>query len=154
MSNTGKNRDQASAGPLSERVLKLVDIMKRLVAKGREPGFTVDEWAPLAELVDVERFERVGPFRDALNWQQYAEMLTQWVTTSEGWDPVRKRMDEVGRRVYLECEERVTNDGRVEPFHSLSVYEFDDAGKLTRIDVYMQLELDKVSGLVEKVQQL
>ena len=40
--------------------------------------------------------------------------------------------------VYLELDEMVTNGDHTFPFHSLSVYEFNEAGKIRRIDVYMQ----------------
>jgi hypothetical protein len=150
---TAKSNQAFSQGPLSDSVLELVEIMHETVPKGREPGFTVEDWAPLAKLVDEKAFERVGPFRDPLNWQGYVEMLTQWVTHSEGWEPVIKRMTEVPGRVYMECEERLTNDGKMTPFHSLSIYEFNDAGKMTRIEVYMQNDVATLRQIIEKLEQ-
>jgi hypothetical protein len=44
---------------LSRKVLEYSLIMKRLVDQ-KHPDFSESSWAPLAELVAVEEFERVG----------------------------------------------------------------------------------------------
>jgi len=124
--------------PLSEKVIGFVNEMKKVIDKGRKPDFSRDDWAPMAEYIAKDEFIRVGPFHDELNWPDYETMLTQWVTTSDGWNPVAKRMNEAPGIVYLELDEMVTDGDRTFPFHSLSVYAFNDAGKIRRIDVYMQ----------------
>lgn len=134
-----------SRGRLSAEVINFVNIMKKLVDKGRSPGFTREDWAPLAEYIAKDEFIRVGPFHDALNWDEYEAFLTGWVTTSEGWNPVAKRINEAPGIVYLELDEMVTDGDRTFPFHSLSIYEFNDAGKINRIDVYMQQPTDRGS---------
>jgi len=133
-------QNNVSKGQYTERVMKLVDIMRGLVDKGKCTGVTTADWSPLADLVAVDEFERVGPFHDALNWSGYTEMLTQWVNHSDGWEPVVKRITEAPGLVYVQCEEMITNGNSVAPFYSLSLYEFDDAGKIRRIEVYMQQE--------------
>ena len=35
-------------------------VTKRLVDEAKKPGFSVESWAPLAELVATDEFERVG----------------------------------------------------------------------------------------------
>jgi hypothetical protein len=48
---------------LSRKVLDYSLIMKRLVDRAKQPGFSAESWAPLAELVAVDEFERVGNFQ-------------------------------------------------------------------------------------------
>lgn len=125
-------------GPLSATVIDFVNEMRRVIDRGRSPDFTREDWATMAEYIAKDEFVRVGPFHDELNWENYETMLTEWVTTSDGWNPVAKRLDEAPGIVYLELDEMVTDGDRTFPFHSLSVYEFNDAGRIQRIDVYMQ----------------
>ncbi len=134
--------NNTSNGPLAERVLEFVRVMKDIVDKGREPGFSKEDWAPLEEFVEVNNFLRIGPFHDAMKWPEYVDMLTQWVTTSEGWRPVpvAKSLREAQDAVYYQLEEMVTKGDKEEPFYSMSMYEFNDAKKITGIQVYMQMD--------------
>ena len=43
--------DASSGGEWSAKVLDFERIVKETVTKAKEPGFTPDGWAPLAELV-------------------------------------------------------------------------------------------------------
>jgi hypothetical protein len=126
------------SGQFTERVMQLFEIMRRMVDKGTRGEVSHADWAPLAELVAVDEFERVGPFHDAVNWPAYIQLLCQWVNHSQGWDPVIKRITEVPGLVYVQCEEMITHGDSVDPFYSLSLYEFNDAGKIRRLEVYMQ----------------
>jgi hypothetical protein len=129
-----------SGNGLARIVLDFSAIMKGVVDQAKRPGFTIDGWAPLAKLVAVEEFERVGPFKDAMRWPQYAEFLTRWATSSE-WEYSFKRATEVPPLVFLELEERSVVNGRRSVVNSLSVYAFNAAGKVRRLDVYLQREL-------------
>ena len=60
-------------------------ITKRLVDAAKQPGFSVDSWAPLAELIAPTTFVRVGNFKEVMDWQQYVDFLTNWATSSE-WE--------------------------------------------------------------------
>lgn len=134
--------DSTGEGRLSDRVRRLMKIMKSLADRGRQSSdVTVDDWAPLAELVEVDDFERMGPFHDAMDWAAYTSMLTGWVNHSDGWEPVVRRISDAPGVVYVQCEEMITEGDRVFPFYSLSMYEFDDAAKIRRIHVYMQQEM-------------
>ena len=57
-------QNDVSKGQYTERVMKLVDIMRGLVDKGKRTGVTIADWSPLAELVAVDEFERVHPSAD------------------------------------------------------------------------------------------
>ena len=121
-------------------VLEYSIVVKRLVDAAKKPGFTFDSWAPLGELVAVEDFERVGPFKDVMHWPGYVEFLTNWATSSE-WECSFKRITETEDLVFLELEERSTVNDYTSSVNSISVYDFDDTGKITHVDVYLQMVL-------------
>lgn len=125
---------------LSATVLDYSALMKRLVDEAKQPGFTTESWSPLAELIDTANFVRVGNFKEVMNWAEYVSFLTNWATSSE-WDSSFKRVTEVGNVVFLELEERSRIGEFSNSVNSLSVYEFDAVGKITRIDVYLQMAL-------------
>ena len=97
-------------------------------------------WAPLAELVAVDEFERVGNFKEVMDWSGYVEFLTNWAKSSE-WECTFKRITESGGVVFLELEERSRIGDFSNVVNSVSVYEFDDAGRIRHIDVYLQMAL-------------
>lgn len=124
---------------LSRTVLQYADITGHLVAEAKTPGFGAEGWAPLAQLVDTANFHRVGPFKDEMDWAGYVEFLTGWASTSE-WECTFKRVTEHGDLVFLELEERsVVGDYR-SVVNTLSVYGFNDDGRIVRLDVYLQME--------------
>jgi len=124
--------------PAGRTVLTYVETMKRLVAAAKEPGFTAAGWAPLAEFVAIAEFERVGTFLEVMNWQQYTEMLTQWASAT-AFETTLRRISELPGLVYLEIEERhVRGDDKLTVVNSLTVFEFNEAGKIRHLDVYLQ----------------
>ena len=125
---------------LSRAVLELGLVMKRLVERAKQPGFSVNSWAPLAELVAVDEFDRVGPFKEVMNWDEYVAFLTNWATSSD-WEGSFKRITEFPGLVFLELEERSRVGDFSSVVNSLSVYEFNAAGKIRHIDVYLQMAL-------------
>jgi hypothetical protein len=131
----------------SRAVLEYCLTTKRLVDAAKEPGFSVDSWAPLAELVDTDGFLRVGNFKEVMDWGQYTEFLTNWAVASQ-WECSFKRITEAAGVVFLELEERSRIGDFVSSVNSVSVYEFDDVGKIRRIDVYLQMPLPDPDKLV------
>lgn len=122
----------------SRTVLEYAATTGRLVTEAKQPGFSVDDWGPLAALVDTENFVRVGAFKEEMDWAGYVEFLTGWATTSE-WECTFKRITEHGELVFLELEERsVVGDYR-SVVNSLSVYEFSDDDRIRRLDLYLQM---------------
>ena len=127
-------------GPLSQLVLKYTHVMKQLLDSAKNnPDFTAESWAPLAELVDVENFERVGTFKEVVNWKEYAQLLTQWARAAE-WYPRVRRITERPGLVFLELAEDYDHSGMKESIFSTSVYEFNENNKLRHLDIYMQRE--------------
>jgi len=125
---------------LSRRVLDYSALMKRMVIEAKQPGFSRDSWAPVADLVDTESFVRVGNFQEVMDWPQYVEFLSNWAPAAD-WDCSFKRIVESDGVVYLELEERSRIGDFSNSVNSASVYEFNDAGKITRLDLYLQMAL-------------
>jgi hypothetical protein len=125
---------------LARTVLDYSLIMKRMVDEAKQPGFSVESWAPLAAMVDVDNFERVGNFLEVMNWHDYVTFLTAWAKTSE-WECSFKRVTEHRGVVFLELEERSRVGEFSSVVNSATVYEFDDAGKLRHLDIYLQMAL-------------
>ncbi len=127
------------SGELTPRVMALVECMKELVAKGMQSGVDDADFCSLEALL-ADDFERVGPFHDAKDWPGYRELVKQWVNNTQGWRPELRRIAEAPGLVFMQCEEMITHGDSEFPFHSLSMYEFDKAGRIRRIEVYMQKE--------------
>jgi hypothetical protein len=125
---------------LSRRVLEYGLVMKDLVDQAKQPGFTAESWAPLAEFVDTARFRRVGVAKEVMDWQTYVAFLTGWATTSE-WEGSFKRVTEVGNLVFQELEERSRVGDSSSAVNTLSVFEFDADHKVVHLDVYIQMEM-------------
>ena len=125
---------------LSRQVLEYSQLMKRLVDEAKQPGFTEASWAPLAALIDTERFVRVGNFKEVMNWHDYVSFLTPWAQHSR-WECSFKRITEAPGVVFLELEERSDVGGHVSTVNSLSVYEFGANGKVHHLDIYLQMPM-------------
>jgi limonene-1,2-epoxide hydrolase len=124
-------------GPLVAKVLEYESIFKRVAATAKRPGFSQADWAPLAELIAVDEFERVGIWRDTMSWNEYADMLTEF-TKANDFETSRQRLAEAGGRVYFDKEERHIKGDNVIVVNSMSVYEFNEDGKIRHLDVYIQ----------------
>ena len=82
----------------------------------------------------------MGNFKEVMNWQEYVTFLTNWASNSE-WECSFKRITEAGNVVFLELEERSRIGDFSNSVNSVSVYEFDKAGKITHVDIYLQMAL-------------
>jgi hypothetical protein len=109
-----------------------------LWTRRRSPGSLSTAGRRWPELVATDEFERVGAFKEVMDWSAYVDFLTNWATSSE-WECSLRRVTEPPGAVFLELEER----SRIGEFdnivNSLSVYEFTDAGKIRHIDLYLQM---------------
>jgi len=121
-------------GPLTRRVVQYVETMERLVPTVAAPA----DWAPLTEFVATDEFERVGTFLEVQNWQQYTEMLTHWAKATTRFATTVQRISETARLVYFEIEERHYRGASTNVVNSMTVFDFDEAGKIRRLSVYLQ----------------
>ena len=125
---------------LSRQVLEYSRLMKQLVDQAKQPGFSEASWAPVAAMVDTERFRRVGNFKEVMTWGEYIAFLTPWAMSS-GWECSFRRVTEAPGLVFLELEERSEIGGHTSVVNSVSVYQFDAAGKLFHLDIYLQMPM-------------
>jgi hypothetical protein len=134
---------------LSRAVLEYCLITKRMVDSAKQPGFSAESWGPLAELAEliaVDEFERVGNFKEVMNWPEYVNFLTSWAPNAE-WECSFKRITETPGRVLLELEERSKVGDYQSVVNSATVFEFNDAGKIRHIDLYLQMALPEADML-------
>jgi hypothetical protein len=64
--------------PLSAKVLECATMIEQLVARAKQPGYCRDDWAPLAEMFDVDEFERIGIYRERMTWDDYLDFMVPW----------------------------------------------------------------------------
>ena len=121
-------------GPLTEKVQAYSATVRQIVPVVRDP----DDWAPLAEFVAVDDFERIGTFLEVQDWGQYTEMLTGWASAIDSFDTTVRRITEVPGLVYYEVEERHHAGDRTTVVNSLTVFDFDDDGLIRHLDVFLQ----------------
>ncbi len=129
----------AVSGQLALNVMAYSETIERIVISAKDPQFDAEAgWAELEALINVEKFERVGNDRARMGWGGYRDLLNAWAGTTEFWKEFH-RISEVDGRVFLELTEHNTPKGGAESVvNSMSVYAFDDAGKLVHLDIYLQ----------------
>jgi hypothetical protein len=134
-----------------ERPEKLSHVMLRFSAmieeRAQGKDLTADDWAPLADLVAVKDFERVGAYTEVMNWPQYIRFLTEWAGKTR-FEKTIRRISEVGNVVFEEIEERHYKGDDFIRKNVLVVYEFDDARKIRHLDIYEQAR-DSGSWIIE-----
>ena len=127
-------------GALARKVLQYGDIIERTVKAAKAPGFTAAGWSELEALLSAD-FTRTGNDRVTMGWDVYRGLLTGWATTTDFWSEFR-RISQAGNLVFLELTEHNTpssaGGGAESVVNSLSLYEFDAAGKLRHLDIYLQ----------------
>jgi hypothetical protein len=86
----------------------------------------------------VDEFERVGTFLEVQNWEQYTEMPTQWASATDSFATTLRRIHEAPGSVYFEVEEQHFRGDETTVVNSMTVFTFDDSGKIRHLDVYLQ----------------
>ncbi len=104
-------------------------------AKGA-PDYSPDEWLGLKQFV-TDDFERIGNFKEVMTFQDMVGFLQAWSPTQH-WEGSFKRVIENDNVVWLELEERVGEGDAQQAVNSVTVYEFNDEGKIRHLDVYLQ----------------
>jgi hypothetical protein len=138
MANQMPNPDDYKG--LSRKVLQYCESFRRLADKIKQQKSSEADWAPLEELVDTASFKREGVFLtnvvELTDWQQYKKLITQYGGMTS-WEGTLRRITEVPGLVFLELEERNTRDGITDVSNTLTIYKFNDAGRLAKLDVYV-----------------
>ncbi|MGO9506577.1 MAG: hypothetical protein ACLPXZ_04270 [Mycobacterium sp.] len=121
-------------GSLTRIVMQYQDTVRQLVPTVKTP----EDWAPLASLIAIDRFERIGTFLEVQDWQQYAKMLTGWANSVDSFETTVRRVTELPELVCFEIEERHLFGGNTHVVNSMSVFEFDADAKICHVAVYLQ----------------
>lgn len=124
-------------GPLTEKVLAFTSTIERAVPAAKESGFTDSAWDPLTRLVATDDFERIGIWREVMNWQEYVDLLTKFAS-AKGFESSVRRITETSNLVFYEIEEHHIKDGTTNIVNSMNVFEFDGDGKIRHLDVFIQ----------------
>lgn len=121
-------------GPL----VRIVDRYGAMIAeRATASGASEADWEPLAELVAVDGFRRVGAYMEEMDWPEYVRFLTQWAGSTR-FEMTVFRTTEIGDSVFQEIEER---HWRGEDFirkNVIAVYRFDAANRIRHLDIYEQ----------------
>ena len=132
-------------GPNSRRTIEYSYVMKGILDDAKKPGFTDDQWGPLGDLVNLAEFERTGNFMEVVNWDQYVPLLSAWAKAT-GWTFDVRRITEGDGYAILELTEHADYPDRQETYNSVSVYEFDDDGKLIKLAIYLSMKAPPASS--------
>lgn len=132
---------------LSRRALEYGMCQMAIADRAKDPnsGYTEDEWDALDDFVVVDEFERIGNFKEVMTLDDMKRFLKKWCLTSD-WEGSFKRVHEHDNVVLLELEERNTYNGITNVVNSVSIYEFNDEGKLRHLDVYLQMSPSGAEG--------
>jgi hypothetical protein len=136
MNNTLEKALKLAKGPYSELALRYSFLMRDLVEKCKQPGFTPADWAPLARMVATQEFERIGNFREKVRWDQYDDLLTGW-GKSTVWDFDVWRCTEGDHYAVIEMEEHATYPDRKDIYTSVSIHEYNADNKLRKLSIYL-----------------
>ena len=131
---------RSGLGPLAAKVLEYRNLVEELVARAKEPGYSQEDWAPLTDMIAVNQFERIGIYREKMNWEDYLDFMVPWAR-SKDFDISVRRITEVENLVFFEIEEHHIKAGAVTIVNSMNVYEFNDEDKICHLDVYLQGQL-------------
>ncbi len=125
---------------LSRSVIAYSEAFTALVAKIKAGLLTDADWHDFEQLVNVQEFVRegvfMGPVAEVIDWPTYRHYVTQYGGHTD-WEGTLRHITEVPGRVILELEERNTRGGMTHVSNTVTIYEFDDTGKLRHLDVYV-----------------
>ncbi len=123
---------------LSRKVLDYNVVTKRMNEECKSPEFPEEAWDEhFSKVFDTENFQRIGHLKEVMDYPTYLRFQTQWAPKSY-WECSFKRITESDNVVVLELEERATFDGVTNVVNTVSIYEFNETGKIFRLDVYLQ----------------
>ena len=88
------------------------------------------------EMSEAEGFDASAFAAQTLDWSGYIEVMSAWMLSPSLWDYTVLRIAELPNLVYVELQERVSATGQGDDYtsaNSLSVYEFNEDGKIVRL---------------------
>jgi hypothetical protein len=123
-------------GSRSAKAVAYMDFVKGKAPRTARPDWTFACWDEMAELVDTEKFVRVGKHGEAMSWSDAVALMDRH--TAMPHDYTLRAATEVGDKVFLEMEEWLDHGGQTMRFNSVYIYTFNRADKIVRLEFYMQ----------------
>jgi hypothetical protein len=120
---------------LSGKAWRYAEIVRDLCVKAKQPGYSRADWDEMAGMVAIDEFERVGRFKEVMDWEQSLELMDQMVRIAEFHCDLA-RVNEVDNMAFLELNERAVMHGETHAMTTMVVFEFNATGKITRLDFY------------------
>lgn len=120
-------------GPLSRIVLKYGEMIE---SRATAAGAPID-WAPLAEVVAVETFRRVGAYQEVMTWNEYVRFLSEWAGSTR-FEATIFQISEIGRTVFQEIEERHYKGDHFIRKNVIAVFRFNARDQIEHLDIYEQ----------------
>lgn len=125
---------------LTRKVIEYSEAFAEIVEKAKGGTLSEADWQRIEQIVDPESFERVGIFLGAqaevIDWAKYKYYVSQYAAGTT-WEGTLRHVTEEPGRVILELEERNASDGVTDVSNTVTIYEFNEAGKLHHLDVYI-----------------
>lgn len=121
-------------GPLTKVVERYCALIE---ARATASGVTEADWAPLAELVAVDSFKRVGAYMEEMSWPEYVRFMTRWAGTTR-FEMTVFRITEIANTVFQEIEERHYKGEDFIRKNVIAVYAFDESDRIRHLDIYEQ----------------
>lgn len=115
------------------RALHYVETVMDIARRANLPGHSLESWNALAPLVAAGAFRLTGPAKQALDWPATLTCLESWARAGNTGSVLR-RLEEAGALAFMERDEPVT--GQAQTRRTMTVFEFDAAGRLCRLDVF------------------
>lgn len=134
---------RAAAGPLATKAILYCDMVADTAGRTGDADFDAEfGWAAVEAMVDIPSFIRYGAMREVINWSEYRKMLSGWGGSTDFWYNFRRVTEcPASNRVFWELEEHNTpNGGEETVVNSMTAVQFNDAGMVCRMDVYIQSE--------------
>ena len=138
MANEMPNAEEFTG--LSRKVLKYSEGFAKISEKLQKGPVSDADWATFEQVVDVENFERQGVFLTAkaeiCGWKKYKEIISSYAGGTI-WEGTLRNITESKNRVILELEERNIRNGVNNVSNTVTIYEFNDAGQVRHLEVYV-----------------
>ena len=103
--------------------------------RAKQPDFAAEGWDELAENVATDCFLYVGRTKETLRWPDFLTHLDRWRRAVDYACTV-DRVEQSGNLVFLQLDERETTGDALRQLTTMTIFEFDAAGRLRRIDAF------------------
>jgi hypothetical protein len=125
---------------LTRKVLQWTERFMHIVDMIKANHLQASDWAHLEELVDLPSFRRAGvllkPEVEVSDWQHYKAFMMEY-GSQVSWEGTMRRITEVPGLVFQELTERNRRHGVTDISNTVTIYKFNDAGKLIHLDAYV-----------------